>query len=167
MLASVNENVVSRAIATLALALLGGALLTWVGLPAGWLAGAMLFVAIAALSGLESEVPDKIRWIFFLYLGIFAGSGASPATLEQIALWPASFAMLLVTVAGIISTSYILLRRLFHWDGQTAFFAGKDGRIWRSEIEIGLSEVETHNRLFSQPPPLVSRNPPPHSLYRF
>ena len=129
MLASVNENAVLRALATPLLALLGGALLTWLGLPAGWLAGAMLFVAIASLAGLESEVPDKIRWIFFLYLGIFAGSGASPATLEQIALWPASFAMLLVTVAGIICTSYILLRRLFRWDGQTAFFASLPGAL--------------------------------------
>ena len=82
----------ARAAATLLLALVGGALLTWLGVPAGWLAGGMLFVAAASLGGLETEVPDRIRWIFFLFLGIFAGSGASPETLQQIALWPASFA---------------------------------------------------------------------------
>ncbi len=129
MLASVNGSAFGRAAATLLLAFLGGSLLTWLGVPAGWLAGGMLFVAAASLSGLESEVPDRIRWVFFLFLGIFAGSGANPETLEQIALWPASFAMLLVTVAGIISTSYILLRNVFRWDGQTAFFASLPGAL--------------------------------------
>ena len=127
MLATVNASPIRCVAATFLAAVAGGALFEWLRMPAGWLSGAMLFVALATLSGLNSQVPEKSRWAFFLVLGIFAGSGANPQTLEQIATWPASFGMLMISVAAVSMAGYLLLHRLFAWDGPTALFAALPG----------------------------------------
>lgn len=129
MFAAANSSLARRAAATLVLSGIGGALFEWLGMPAGWLSGGMLFVAAASLAGLNSEVPKPGRWLFFLILGIFAGSGANPQTLDQIATWPASFAILMVSISAVTLISYLLLNRLFAWDGQTALFASLPGAL--------------------------------------
>ncbi len=129
MFAAANSSLARRAAATLILSAIGGAVFEWLGMPAGWLSGGMLFVAAASLGGLKSEVPEKGRWLFFLILGIFAGSGANPQTLDQIATWPASFAILMISITFVSLASYLLLHRLFGWGGQTALFASFPGAL--------------------------------------
>ncbi|NWG26225.1 MAG: AbrB family transcriptional regulator, partial [Pseudorhodoplanes sp.] len=42
---------------TLLIGAIGGAILTFVGMPAGWLSGSMIAVAIAALAGRPMAMP--------------------------------------------------------------------------------------------------------------
>jgi membrane AbrB-like protein len=129
MLNAVNSSLARRAAATLACSAIGGLVFELLGMPAGWLSGGMLAVAVASLCGLKSEVPMPGRWLIFLVLGIFAGSGATPQTLDQIGTWPVSFAILLVGVAAVTAGSYLLLSRVFGWDGHTALFASLPGAL--------------------------------------
>ena len=129
MPAAVNASLARRAAVTFLMAAVGGALFEWLRMPAGWLSGGMLFVAAASLGGLKSEVPEKCRWLFFLIIGIFAGSGANPQTLEQIGTWPASFGILMISIAAVTAVSYVLLNRLFAWDSQTALFSSLPGAL--------------------------------------
>jgi hypothetical protein len=129
MLSAVNASPALRSSATFACSAAGGFLFEVIGMPAGWLSGGMLAVALASLAGLKSEVPTFVRWLIFLVLGIFAGSGATPQTLDQIATWPASFAILMVGIVAVTFASYLLLNRVFGWDGQTALFASLPGAL--------------------------------------
>ncbi|HET6468361.1 MAG TPA: hypothetical protein VFG43_08290, partial [Geminicoccaceae bacterium] len=46
---------------TLGLGLAGGGLFAWLGLPASWLSGAMIAVAVAALAGAPVLMPARLR----------------------------------------------------------------------------------------------------------
>jgi membrane AbrB-like protein len=129
MTASAKSAPVRGAVATFLIAALGGLAFELLGMPAGWLAGGMLAVAAASLRGLETHMPEPARWLIFLVLGIFAGSGATPATLDQIATWPASFAVLIAGVIVVTLASFLLLSRLFGWDPHTALFASLPGAL--------------------------------------
>jgi uncharacterized protein len=118
----------SRAVVTMALATAGGGLFEALSLPAGWLSGGILAVALASFAGVATEVPRTIRPPIFLFLGIFAGSGARPETLEQIVTWPVSFAILAVCVPLVIAASYSWLRRA-RWDRNTALLASVPGGL--------------------------------------
>ena len=129
MLNAVNSSLARRAAATFACSAVGGFVFEMLGMPAGWLSGGILVVSVASLAGLKSEVPLPGRWLIFLILGIFAGSGATPQTIHQIATWPASFAILMVGVAAVTGGCYLLLTRVFGWDGPTALFASLPGAL--------------------------------------
>jgi uncharacterized protein len=125
----VNRRLNTRVAATFAIAAAGGTLFTALALPAGWISGSLLAVAIASLSGIQTEVPSRLRPIIFLFLGIIAGSGAGPETLEEIVTWPASFAILAVSVALVVLAGYAFLHRVSGWDRQTALFASLPGAL--------------------------------------
>ncbi|HSM39680.1 MAG TPA: AbrB family transcriptional regulator [Afifellaceae bacterium] len=129
MLDAVNSSRSRRVAATLFCSAAGGWLFESIGMPAGWLSGGMLAVVAASLAGLESEIPDPARWLIFLILGLFAGSGATPETLDQINTWPASFTILIFGVLAVTIGSYLLLNRFFGWDGATALFASLPGAL--------------------------------------
>jgi uncharacterized membrane protein AbrB (regulator of aidB expression) len=59
---------------TLALAVVGGAVFGLPGLPAGWLSGAILFTAAAALAGRPVYLPQPLARVIFVILGISLGA---------------------------------------------------------------------------------------------
>ncbi|SJZ68186.1 AbrB family transcriptional regulator [Consotaella salsifontis] len=114
---------------TLVIALAGGAIATFLELPVGWLLGSAIAVTIASLSGVRTRLPNALRNITFVVLGAQAGAGVSPDVLGQIAVWPLSFAIQMVGVAGVIALTYLFLRRSFGWDMETALFASLPGAM--------------------------------------
>jgi membrane AbrB-like protein len=127
-LRAANGRVWSRAAMTFVLAAAGGGLFEALSMPAGWISGGILAVALSSFAGVETEVPRSIRPLIFLFLGIFAGSGARPETLEQIVTWPISFAILAVCVPLVIAASYSWLRQA-RWDRNTALLASVPGGL--------------------------------------
>ena len=62
------------AVLTLVAATLGGAVFAFFDLPAAWLAGALVAVSALALFGLPVYLPDLLRRIVFVVLGISLGA---------------------------------------------------------------------------------------------
>lgn len=114
---------------TFLIAAAGGGLATLAGMPAGWVAGALLATAIASLAGLQTEVPRRLRPWIYLILGIYAGTGVSPETLVQMRTWPFSFLVLGVSLAAMIAGSYLLLHNRFGWDRNSALLSSLPGAL--------------------------------------
>jgi uncharacterized protein len=113
----------------LAAASLGG-IAAWVGgVPVPFLLGSSVAVAAAAVSGVRFTLPAPVKTFAFFVLGLQAGSGVTPAALEQVALWPLSFAALMLAVFLTVLVTFIYLTRLRGWDRQTAFFASLPGAL--------------------------------------
>jgi membrane AbrB-like protein len=107
----------------------GGAAFLSFGLPAPWIAGGALGSAIAALSGLRFDVPDRLRDGVFVILGLSMGAGVSPETVAHLHEWPLSLAMLFVAVAGIVVATQVYLMRFAGLDRKTAFFSSIPGAL--------------------------------------
>lgn len=115
--------------ATFAAAAAGGAIAWLAGVPVPFLLGASLATAFVALAGAQVRLPEPVRIFAFFALGVQAGSGVTPAALEQLWLWPASFAALLAAVSATIAVTYLYLTRVQRWSRQTAFFAALPGAL--------------------------------------
>lgn len=114
---------------TLAIAALGGLAFWWIGAPAPWLSGGTVLVAAVAVAGRRMVVPDRLRDLIFILLGISMGAGVRPETLARIGDWPASIAILFVTVIVIVVAVVAFLRVVCRWDAMSAFFAAVPGAL--------------------------------------
>jgi membrane AbrB-like protein len=120
---------ISDLAATLLLALAGGALATFVGLPASWLSGAMIAVTAASLDRLDSRLPPWLIGFSFLLIGTALGAGLTPELLRSLGAWPFSLAMLVVSVVLVTLAVRAFLLRVAGWDRDTAFYASIPGAL--------------------------------------
>ncbi len=116
-----------RTLVTLAIAAVGGAIFGLLNLPAGWLTGGMIAVAIAALSRVPVEIPSPLRNVAFVVIGSFLGSSVSPELVGELPRWPISLAILAVNLAVLQWAAQTFLHKVCGWDRQTAFFAAIPG----------------------------------------
>jgi membrane AbrB-like protein len=114
---------------TMLIAALGGAFFTSMNFPAGWMAGALVFVAIAALIGRPMYVPVLATRIFFVVLGVIVGGVATPETVRGMSTWPASIVLICVGMLAITAASAMYLRLFHRWDAQTSMFASVPGAL--------------------------------------
>jgi membrane AbrB-like protein len=122
-------TVLGKVALTLALGGAGGWLLAQVGAPAPWLTGSMLAVAAAALSGLPLGMPNWMRTLAFVMLGISIGSSVTPEALGEIQAWPGSVCLLLLGVAATTAASAFHLTRARGWDVMTARYCALPGAL--------------------------------------
>jgi membrane AbrB-like protein len=114
---------------TLVIAAGGGIVFTWVGFPAGWLAGAMCFSAMAALVGRPMCLPQLVARPCFVLLGTSLGAVATPETVAGMASWPLSVAIVCVGMGTVTVATISYLRIVHGWDKQTAMFAAIPGAL--------------------------------------
>lgn len=114
---------------TLAVAAIGGAALGLPGLPAGWLSGALLFSAGAALAGRPVYVPQPFSRVLFVVLGISLGAAVTPDTLGRMLTWPVSIAGLALAMTASTLAVTIYLQRVHGWDTMSALFAAVPGAL--------------------------------------
>lgn len=114
---------------TLALAAAGGAAFGLPGLPAGWLSGAILFTAGAALAGRPVYVPQTLARIIFVILGISLGAAVTPDIVSRIAAWPASMIALALAMSCSTFCVAVYLHRVHGWDSMSALFAAAPGAL--------------------------------------
>ena len=125
-----NPRYVLRVAMTFALAAAGGGVAVYLlNMPAGWIAGGLLVVAVASLAGLNTAVPARLHAPVFLVLGIYAGTGVTQETLNQMQIWPASFAVLGISVAGVVAGSYWWLHVRHGWHRNDALLASMPGAL--------------------------------------
>ena len=106
---------------------IGGLALNAARFPAGWLAGAMLFTAVAALLGRPISVPQPLARAFFIILGISIGGVVTPETVKGMATWPFSLFMVCVATGAATLGTVTYLSRVHGWNTITAIFAGVPG----------------------------------------
>ena len=138
------------AIVTALLALGGGALATAAGLPAAWRMGAMIAVGVAAIAGLPVGLPNRLREVAFLLLGISIGSSVTPGIIGELRAWPGSIALLFVSIAATIFVSSTYLQRVQGWDRTTARFASMPGAFSSVAIIAAESDADLPRVILAQ-----------------
>ncbi len=128
MLSSASRSAL-RLAGTLLVAGAGGAILGVAGIPAGWLSGAMIFVAVAAVAGRPMQVPAPFARVVFVAVGISLGAAVTPQTLQGVATWPLSIVLLGVAIAGATLASAVYLRVVHGWDTLSALFGCMPGAL--------------------------------------
>lgn len=127
---SFDKHQYSQVLAALIVGTGGGGVFWWLGFPAPWLAGAMVAVAAAALSGhIRTAMPKDITRLIFILLGLQIGGAVTPETLATLSRWPASIAALALTMAVVVFVGVVIYERRFGWDRATSFFAIMPGAL--------------------------------------
>lgn len=100
-----------------------------VHMPAPWLSGSMLAVIVLALAGAPLYLPEAVRQLIWLMLGISIGSGFTPEIFAGIMKWPLSLVGLGITILLVITGATAFLVVLGKWNRATAFFASVPGAL--------------------------------------
>lgn len=131
------RTLIARSALALLLAGCGGGLATWAGVPAGWLCGAALFVAVAAIRQVPLAVPAVLVMPAYIVLGAGMGSAVRPDLLAGFSHPGVSAAAILLAILGTTAAGYAVLR-LCRWGSETAFFSAIPGALVQS---VALAEA--------------------------
>ncbi|MGE0563393.1 MAG: AbrB family transcriptional regulator [Pseudolabrys sp.] len=120
---------IGRLAETLVIAAVGGSTLGLLGFPAGWISGAIVAVAIAALAGRPMQVPVRLAQVIFVLIGVSLGALVTPETLHGIATYPLSIALMVLATALISYGGAAYLRAVHGWDRVTAVLGSAPGAM--------------------------------------
>lgn len=123
------QSAAGRLAVTLLIAAAGGATFNLFGLPAAWLSGAMVFVAIATLAQVPTLMPVSLRDALFVMIGISMGAGVHPDIVDRVAEWPVSMAMLIAVMVAVTFAGYAVLHYGAKWSRETAYFGAIPGAL--------------------------------------
>jgi membrane AbrB-like protein len=114
---------------TLAAATLGGAVFAFFDLPAAWLAGALVAASALALLGLPVYVPDLLRRVVFVVLGISLGAAVTPETVAGIRTWPITLALLILSLPVTMGAVMLYLHYVSKWNYRETLYASAPGAL--------------------------------------
>ncbi|MFT4098742.1 MAG: AbrB family transcriptional regulator [Rhodoblastus sp.] len=114
---------------TIAGAALGGAGVAAIGVPAGWLSGAMIGTAVLAALRLAEPLTAPFRWAAMALSGLVIGAAVTPQMLQKMADYPLSIAIMSVSVSLSTFACAAILARAPGWSRSTAFFASVPGAL--------------------------------------
>jgi membrane AbrB-like protein len=124
---------------TLGFAAAGGLAFGLIGIPAGFLSGAMLAVAAAALAGRPMYLPLRFAQAIYIFIGVSLGGVVTPATLHGIATYPLSIVVLLIAMSAVGFGGASYLRLVHGWDRLSAFLAAAPGGL--SQVMVTAAEL--------------------------
>ncbi len=107
----------------------GAVLFNTLGLPAAFMSGALIAVAVASLLGMEVLMPTGVRNLAFFCTGIFFGSTVDQETVQSFAAWPFSIFALGLSLVAIMVLIPLYLRRMHGYDRETATLAAVPGAL--------------------------------------
>lgn len=113
----------------LAIGTAGGFAFNWLGLPAGFLSGAMLAVAIFALAGRPLMMPQPLMHVMTCTLGITLGSVASPEMMHGMTTYPVSLSLLAAGTVCVTAGSMLYLRYVHGWSALSALLGATPGAL--------------------------------------
>lgn len=111
------------------MAAIGGLSLGLLGVPGGYLSGAILLVAAAALARRPMVVPVPLTRVIFVIIGISLGAVATPETLKGVVTYPASITVLVVAMAIAGVGSAVYLKVVHRWNTLSAYLASAPGAL--------------------------------------
>jgi uncharacterized protein len=113
----------------LAIGAVGGLTFGWLGLPAGYLSGAMLAVALASLFGRPLKGPSALMHITSAVIGTTLGSAATPGMMHGLGAYPVSLAVLGASTVAVVFASAFYLRVVHAWDTLSSILAATPGGL--------------------------------------
>lgn len=122
-------TVFRRTLLTLLISAAGGGVAALLNLPAAWLMGGALSVAIAALMGAKVMLPNWLRDATFVFTGLSMGASVARDSLALMVQWPVTLAAMVVELILIITLTGYLLRKLFGLDRGTAYLSSFPGHL--------------------------------------
>ena len=127
--------------ACIAIASAGGFVALQIGAPLPWLLGAMVFSAIAMVSGVKIagrpfSFPQLPRMVCVTAIGVAIGGSASAEMWSELGEWWISLLMVGVFVGITHCVNYQIFRRLAGYDRPTAFYCATPGGLIES-IQLG------------------------------
>ncbi|MBB4053154.1 hypothetical protein GGR20_002811 [Devosia subaequoris] len=126
---AVSSRTILSVLLTLAISAAGGGIATFLGLPAGWLMGGALAVTIAAMAGLPMILPDGLRNVVFVLIGMSMGASVAPDSLQLLGSWPISLAALAIELVIIVAATGWMLTKVFKLDPGTAYLSSFPGHL--------------------------------------
>ena len=114
---------------TLGIGTLGAGVFWLIGFPVAPLTGSAVAVSAAGVAGVPITVPNWLRNITFLTLGINIGSSVTPELVATAANWPGSFVILTITLIAALYTSRAMLEHGFGYDRPTATLSSTPGHL--------------------------------------
>ena len=126
---SPSKHPIFPVLLTLAISALGGGLAHLLGLPAGWLMGGALAVTVAAMLSVPVAMPDRLRDVAFVLIGLSMGASVAPDSLALLASWPISITALALELVIIVAATGWMLTRLFRLDPGTAYLSSFPGHL--------------------------------------
>ncbi|WP_189425790.1 AbrB family transcriptional regulator [Devosia pacifica] len=118
-----------RAAMTLAISGAGGFVGTTMGLPAGWIMGGAIAVSAAGLLGAPILLPDRVRDLGFILIGLSMGANVAPDSLSLLPQWPITLLALVAELVLIVTITGWALSRLFGLDKGTAYLSSFPGHL--------------------------------------
>ncbi|MCK5932787.1 MAG: AbrB family transcriptional regulator [Fulvimarina manganoxydans] len=110
-------------------ALLGAALFSLLGVPAGALVGSTLAVTAVAALRWHPRVPGTLRNLGFTTIGVTLGAGVTPHFVTDVLRFPISLFALTVTILIVMVSSSFVLRRFFGAAKTTSILATSPGAL--------------------------------------
>lgn len=107
----------------------GGLALHLAGVPAGWLTGAMLMVALISLRRPWTGPSSPVVQAGMLLSGIIIGSTATPEAVQAMSRYPGSIAMLLASMAVTVIVTGTILIMIGKWSRLDALLASAPGAL--------------------------------------
>jgi membrane AbrB-like protein len=114
---------------TLVFAAVGGLTFGLLGIPAGYLSGSILAVAIAAVSGRPMRMPPPMVRVLIVLIGTSLGAVVTPETLRGVTTYPLSIVVLVAATIVISVAGTVYLRVVHGWDKLTAYLASVPGGL--------------------------------------
>jgi uncharacterized protein len=127
---------------TLLISAAGGGVAQLLGLPAGWLMGGALAVTIATIAGAPVHMPEGLRSITFVLVGMSMGASVAPDSLSLLGSWPISLAALTIELVIIVAATGWMLIRFFRLDPGTAYLGSFPGHL---AFVVGMSATGVGN----------------------
>ena len=107
-----------------------GALLAWyIGAPAPFLTGPTTVCSIAALVGLRFFVPEPMKHLSFVIIGLVVGSNVTPESLILASKWPFSLICMLASIFLITIFGKYFLSNLLSMDKRSSVLASSPGHL--------------------------------------
>ena len=107
-----------------------GSFFGWgLALPAPFLMGPVIVSTLFAILRTGFSVPEQIKQISFILIGISVGSNVTPEALLSISRWPFSILLMILSVITIIFLCKIILQNFFGMDKKSSLLASTPGHL--------------------------------------
>ncbi|MBL4806071.1 MAG: AbrB family transcriptional regulator [Rhodobacteraceae bacterium] len=114
---------------TIAVGALGAFIAWFFGMPAPFITGPAIFVSVASLAGLKTDIPVKLRDMVFLAIGITLGASVTPEILAAAGNWPISLAIMCFGTGLIMIVGGWIFQRAFNTNRKTALLCSTPGHL--------------------------------------
>lgn len=130
-------RVIWSTVLTLAVALAGGLIATWLKMPAALLVGGAVMVSVATLAGLKTHMPNPLRDTAFVIVGMTLGTNVASDSLSLLSQWPVTMIGLALALVLIVTLTTLMLHKLFGFDWGTSYLSSFPGHL---SFVMGIAE---------------------------